>query len=57
MKDLSNRKQSGGSAVAMSAIVAGFILAVGLAVGAAFVLDWAVQRSTTDRFRTDAVRL
>ena len=41
----------------MRAIIAGFVLAVGLAVGAAFVLDLEVQRSTTDRFRTDAVRL
>lgn len=41
----------------MKAIVAGLLLAAGLAVGAAFVLDSGVQRSTTDRFRTDAVRL
>ena len=41
----------------MKAIIAGLLLAVGLAVGAAFVLDLEVQRSTTDRFQTDAVRL
>jgi len=39
------------------AIIAGVVLAIGLAVGAAFVLDEGVQRSSTDRFRTDAVRL
>jgi hypothetical protein len=39
------------------AIIAGFILAAGIAVGAAFLLDLEVQRSTTDRFQTDAVRL
>jgi hypothetical protein len=41
----------------VKAIIAGLLLAVGLAVGAAFVLDLEVQRSTTDRFQTDAVRL
>jgi hypothetical protein len=39
------------------AILAGFVLAVGLAVGAAFILDLEVQRSTTDRFQTGGVRL
>ena len=41
----------------MKAIIAGAVLAAGLALGAAFVLDEGVQRSTTDRFQTDAVRL
>ncbi len=41
----------------MKAIIAGVLLAAVLATGAAFVLDAGVQRSTTDRFRTDAVRL
>ena len=41
----------------MKAIIAGLLLAAGLAAGAALVLDAEVQRSTTDRFRTDAVRL
>ena len=41
----------------MKAIIAGIVLAAGLAVGAAFVLDSGVQRSTADRFRTEAVRL
>jgi hypothetical protein len=41
----------------MKAILAGIILAAGLATGAAFVLDTGVQRSTTDRFQTGAVRL
>jgi hypothetical protein len=39
------------------AIIAGIVLAAGLAVGAALVLELEVQRSTTDRFQTDAVRL
>ncbi len=41
----------------MKAIVTGILLAAGLALGAAFVLDNGVQRSTTDRFQTNAVRL
>lgn len=41
----------------MKAIITGVLLAAGLAVGAALVLGMEVQRSTTDRFRTDAVRL
>lgn len=41
----------------MRTIIAGFVLAVGLAVAAAFVLNLEVQRSTTERFQTDAVRL
>ena len=41
----------------MKAIIAGMLLAAGLAAGAAFMLDTGVQRSTTDRFQTDAVRL
>ena len=41
----------------MRAIIAGLVLAAGLAAAAALVLDVQVQRSTTDRFRTDAVRL
>ena len=41
----------------MKVVFAGMILAAGLALGAAFVLDEGVQRSTTDRFKTDDVRL
>lgn len=41
----------------MKAIIAGLLLAASLAAGAALVLDSGVQRSTTDRFQTDAVRL
>ena len=41
----------------MKTIIAGMLLAAGLAAGAALVLDLEVQRSTTDRFKTDAVRL
>ena len=41
----------------MKAIIAGLLLAAGLAAGAAFILDTGVQRSTTDRFKTEAVRL
>lgn len=41
----------------MKAILAGMFLAAILAVGAALVLDSGVQRSTTDRFQTEAVRL
>lgn len=41
----------------MKAVIAGVLLAAVLAVGAALVLDNEVQRSTTDRFQSDAVRL
>ena len=41
----------------MKAIVTGILLAAGLAVGAAFVLDNGVQRSSADRYSTEAVRL
>jgi len=41
----------------VKAIIAGLLLAASLAAGAALVLDSGVQRSTTDRFQTDAVRL
>ena len=41
----------------MRAIIAGIVLAAGLAAASALVLDIEVQRSTTDRFKTDAVRL
>ena len=41
----------------MRAIIAGLFLAVLLAVGSAFVLDREVQRSTTDLYQSDAVRL
>ena len=41
----------------MKAILTGIILAVGLAVGAAFVLDSEVQRSAADQYSTEAVRL
>ncbi len=41
----------------MKAIVAGVLLAAGLAVGAAFVLDTGVQSSAAERYQTEAVRL
>lgn len=41
----------------MKAIVSGLLLAAVLAVTAAFVLEDNVQRSTTDRFQTEAVRI
>jgi hypothetical protein len=41
----------------MRAIIGGIILAAGLATAAAVVLDTGVQRSTTERFQKDGVRL
>lgn len=41
----------------MKSIITGLLLAACVAVGAALVLDREVQRSTTDRFQSDAVRL
>ena len=41
----------------MKAVITGLLLAVVVAVGAAFVLDSEVQRSPADRYSTEAVRL
>lgn len=41
----------------MKPIITGLPLAARVAVDAALVLDREVQRSTADRFQTDAVRL
>ena len=41
----------------MRSIIAGILLAAGLAAGAAFVLDSAVQRPVADKYSTEAVRL
>ena len=41
----------------MKAVITGLLLAVVVAVGAAFVLDSEVQRSAADRYSTEAVRL
>lgn len=41
----------------MRAIVTGIVLAASLAVGAAFILNSEVQRPTSERFSTEAVRL
>lgn len=41
----------------MKTIITGVLLAAVLALGAAFILDSAVQRSATDRYQSGAVRL
>jgi hypothetical protein len=41
----------------VKAIITGVILAAGLAVASALLLRIEVQRSTTERFQTEAVRL
>lgn len=41
----------------MKTIIAGVLLAAGLAAGAAFMLDTGVQRSSAEWYQTEAVRL